>query len=765
MKFKRLVSLLLCFALCSGLLLLTAGCGEKRAAEQAFTPLEKYDRISTTCVAENDRYSLIWNAERKCVILYDKVMDYEWSYIPEKALNTSYDYSLEEKGATATIRPQVKSPIIVHYYNTGNFQEDETNAFAMSIDKGKYTVTPTENGLIMTCYFLDRELTVPVEFTLTDKGVDVSVDPTKIEENELYNVYAITLAPFFCSVSNDNINNDDYYLFTPSGSGAIVRPDVDNTKDAAVEITEEVYGKDLNITKFEEKTLTETIRMPVFGAVNGDKGVCAIIKDGAGAANISTTIGQKFTGYSYVSPEFLIRGYQEVVQKLFTSTIVKTKLYADAFTADKICVGFYPLYDEDASYVGMANTYRDYLTEKGALKAEKSNDSLVNIKLVGGIETTEFHFGIPSDAMLVATTVKQAQNIIKDLKERTGLESINANLVGFGKSGNDIGTVAGGYALGKDFGKEADLEKLIEYSKKNGVNLYMNFDMVRFKSSGGGVNTTFGKAESATGSFTELKYNSISMRSPDLTLGSHFLVTRGKFSTVAANINEAAKDWKLGGISLDTLTSLSYSDYTEKEYYSRANFEEQASAILNKFSENGFNVAGSDANAFAAACCTHVYDVPTQSSKYRSFTYDVPFYQLVFKGSVSMSGSSINLSNNERVNFLKAVESGLGLTYTLVGQYNTNLITSAQNVFYGSMYWDETIGLGVRDDIVETVAEYKAYFDSVNGAKIVDHKIITEDVRLTTFDNGVKVYVNYGTKDYTEGDITVTALGFQVKGA
>ncbi len=765
MKLKRIISLLLCFALCCGLLLVTVGCSEKRAAEQAFTPLEKYERFDTTCVAENDRYSLIWSAERKCVVLYDKVMDYEWSYVPEEALNTSYDYSIEEEGATATIRPQVKSPIIVHYYNTGDFQTDETNAFAMSIDKGKYTITPTENGLIMTCYFLDRELTVPVEFTLNKNGVDVSVDPTKIEENELYNIYGITVAPFFCSVSNKDANKDDNYLFIPSGSGAIVHPTIDDTREAAVEITETVYGADANLTRFEEKTLTETVRMPVYGAVNGDKGVCAIIKDGAEMAHVVTTIGQKFTGYSYVSTEFHIRGYQEVVQNLFTASIIKTKLYADAFTPDKINVGFYPLYGEDASYVGMAETYRNYLTEEGYLKAEKSNDSLLNIKLVGGIETTEFHFGIPSGAMLVATTVKQAQSIIKDVKEKTGLESINANLIGFGKSGNDVGVVAGGYALGKDFGKEADLEKLVKYSKNNGVNLYMNFDMVRFKSSGGGVNTTFGKAESATGSFTELDYTGLNSRQPDKTLGKYFLVSRTKFSDVAANIEKAAKDWKLTGVSLDTLTSISYSDYAEKEYYARANFDKQTSAILNKFSESGLKVAGSDANSFAAALCTHVYDVPTQSSKYRSFTYDVPFYQIVFKGSVSMSGTSINLSTNEKVNLLKAVESGLGLTYTLVGEYNTNLVSSAQNVFYGSVYWDETIELGVRDSIVKTVADYKDYFNSVNGAKIADHKVITEDVRVTTFDNGVTVYVNYGNRDYTDGDITVAAGGYTVKGA
>ena len=125
----------------------------------------------------------------------------------------------------------------------------------------------------------------------------------------------------------------------------------------------------------------------------------------------------------------------------------------------------------------------------------------------------------------------------------------------------------------------------------------------------------------------------------------------------------------------------------------------------------------------------------------------------------------MNLANNSNKTLLNAYETGCGLTYTLIGEYNTNLITSAQNVFYGSVYWDDTIENGVRDDLQKTVAEYKAYFDKVNGTKIVGHELLTSDVRKTTFDNGITVYVNYGKNDYVEGDLTVAAGGYQVKEA
>ena len=763
-NFKRLFSSAVCLLLCSVILLL-AGCNEQRVAEQPYELPGELDKLQTTCVAENERYSLIWNAEKSCVILFDKVTEYEWSYVPEDSMNDSYDYSVEGAGDSANVHPRIKSPVLVQYFMTSNFQEDETNAFAMSISKDNFTVSAVENGLEMMLYFDDRGFAVPVRFTLNDKGVDVSVDPTKIQENEIYNVYGITLAPFFCSVSNKNASKDDYYLFTPSGSGAIINPVVDNTKDAPVVLSDYVYGQDANVTMFENKANAETIRMPMYGAVNGDKGVCAIIKSGAENAKITTTIAHKLTGYSHVTADFTIRGCQEVVQNLFTATTVKAKLYADAFTPENITVGYYPLYGEDASYVGMAETYRDYLTETGYLKNEKSNDSLLNLKLFGGIETKEFHFGIPSDAMLVATTLDQAYNIIKDVKDRTGLNNINANLIGFGQSGNDIGTVAGNYEIGGDFGDEDDLKKIIKYANANGVNLFMNFDMVRFSKSGGGVSTAFGKADAANGSYTTLNYYSLSLRTKEPTLRSYYLVARTKLSEVATNIKDVAAEWKLPGISLDSLTSISYSDYSEEKYYSRAFFDDQVKGIMSKYNADGYKLAGSDANAFAAAFCSHVYDVPMQSSKHRSYSYDVPAYQIVFKGLVSMSGSSANLSTDDRVNFLKAVESGSGLTYSLIGEYDTNLITSAQNVFYGSVYWDNTIERGARENIEAAVKEYKDLFNKVNGAKIVDHKIINEDVRMTVYDNGTTVYVNYGTEEFVDGDVTVAAQNFTVKGA
>ncbi len=755
----RKVCSFVCIILCLALLLLAAGCGEKTAALLRFNMPEDFDQYKTSCIAENSRYSLIWNAQSERIILYDRIMDCEWSYVPYESLNNSYN----EEGDEATIHPRVESPITVNYYATSTLIDNETNAAAQSINKGTYTMKPISNGVEVTYYFEKFEFAIPVAFVLNEDGVDISIDPNRIEENSEYCISSIVVAPFFCSISNKNAGKDGYYIFYPSGSGTIMYPTY--TGDEGTSSSESVFGEDMNIEKEELLTPTETIRMPVYGVVNKDKGVCAIIKSGAECAYLNTRIGQKLTGYSYVSAEFKIRGYQEAVQTLFTTSVVKTNIYADGFSPDILTVGFYPLYNEEATYANMANVYRNYLKNIGSFSETGSDDRILNLKIIGGIETKKFNFGVPSTAMLTATTVTEAKDMVSELESLTGA-SMNVNLIGFGASGNDIGVVAGDYKLNKVFGSKKDMKSLAKLCEEQGINLYMNFDMVRFSSAGGGLSSAFGKANSTTGSFTTKSYYSVNFRTPNENLRKYYLASRSKFEEIAEKIDKGASKLGLSGVSLDTLTSLVYSDYADRAYYAGANFANQVEDVIDGFREEGYKVAGSDANYFAAANCDHVYDVPTSSSKYRSYSVDVPFYEMVFKGYVSMSGTSLNLATNKNTALLKAVESGSGLQYTLVGQYDTQLITSAQNVFYGSLYWDEAIERGVRTDIVKTVADYKEYFEQVKNAEIINHVVINENVRLTVFDNGVSVYVNYGDSDYAAAQGSVAAGGYLVvKGA
>jgi hypothetical protein len=125
---------------------------------------------------------------------------------------------------------------------------------------------------------------------------------------------------------------------------------------------------------------------------------------------------------------------------------------------------------------------------------------------------------------------------------------------------------------------------------------------------------------------------------------------------------------------------------------------------------------------------------------------------MVFKGYVPMASESINTAISSEEQILKNVEGGVGLSYTLIKNYENEFIEYPGYFFFGSQYSD------VKDSILETYADLKDYYAAINKATIVDHNILDEGFRETVFSNGVKVYVNYT-------DAKVTAPNGETVGA
>lgn len=776
---KKLAKLVLCCAICVVLAVTTAACGESPNPMVAYEK-GSYNKLNNGAIIENSRFALNWNTEDSTLVLFDKQENKSWSYVPFQTLDDSYilencDAELQEiianEEAVNTIEEAVahykknltKHPVIlsafkVFYYEAMTLYDKDAMSHAQSVNKGSYSMKVENNVLTIVYYFDKYEFAIPIQFALTDKGLQVSIDTTNIKEGKDYILHAIELMPFFTSVANDKAGDKNYYLFVPSGSGTIVYPQP--VKDSAIyqsgyNSTEPVYGGDYNVEKEETVTETQAVRLPVFGAVNNDRAMAAIITEGAECASLKTVVGNQLSKYSYVGATFVVRGYQDVIQKLFTSQVKQSKIWTDAYTPTKMSILFTPLYGEDSSYVGIANTYREYLQNKGLLKTTTTDEKLVNVKFYGGMSITKFFAGVPYNSVLAATTVKQATDIIKELEGKTGT-SLNANLIGFGNSGIDIMEIAGGYGLNGNLGSKKDLVALAAACKESGTNLFYNFDMLRYSESGSGISYTYDRAKTANKSYTLNYYTKPHFRTNDKTT-SYVLVGRSHWSEISEKMVKAIGKWQMNGISLDTLSSMLYSDYNKYEHYGAANYDKQTSELINGLKSNGLKFASSEANAFAAALSDQIYDAPTNSSKYRFFGEDVPFYQMVFKGYVPMSGTSLNMSVNKNEQFLKCVESGIGLTYSLIGTYSNEYISSHENVFYGSVYADN------KDEIVAKAEEYKAIFESVNGQTITTSEIVADDVHKTVFANGVVIYVNYSNSDYETADGIVTAGGYLVK--
>lgn len=714
------------------LMLTLGGCGPQNAQKTWYDFGAEFFCEYPGIVAENDKFALQWNLDSASVSLIDKNTGKTYSNIPEDA---------EEN----TTHPQVYAPIYVGYIETDTLNTNSANAKTASVSKATYSSEKIENGIKVTYYFTDIAVSVPVNYILREDSLLVTIDPAQIGEDETL-IYNISILPFFCSVNN-SAEREENYLFVPSGSGALVYPKVLGSGITSL-ITEQVYGYDAQLTNYTD-AYKEKISLPVYGAKNGDSAICTIIENSAETAEITTNIGSSTYGYSAVYSSFYIRGSEISTATYLSGWSSKKTLFCEGKVEEEIRVGFYPLLEGKNDYSGMAECYRNYLINNQGLE-KKKNDTLLNAKIIGGVLKKKFVLGIPYNGLSVLTDFNEVNEISAELSQISS-KSININLTGFGESGVTISKPVSGADYNSKFGS---IKKLKNNDK---LSFYFNFDLFRFSKSGSGINKIFGIARTPIGGRSAHKYQNVYYSEAAGTEVYRY-IRRSKLYDLADKVNKNVSKWNIDGVSLDTLTSESYSDYYESKYYAKANSANQANEIINKFTANDLKIAATDANDYAAVKADIIYDVPTRSSKYQVYDQDVPFYSMVFKGYIPMAVNAVNLCEDTTVTFLKAVETGIGLNYTLIANYDKDLVSAKDNSYFNSLYSD------VKDNIKNDVDRYTGLFDNIANVKINKHYILNSDVRTTEYENGITVYVNYGETEAQTSAGLVGAKDFLIVG-
>lgn len=681
-------------------------------------------------ITENENFELWWIASTCTVDLIEKATGNRWGIVPEDG----------EDGATADnplgivmTSSEAASSLVLEVLNASNYQRTFVRSNTSAVENGFVVAKELEDGsgISVNYYFEDVDIMVPLDYVLREDSVAITLDPKKIQEGDSFTVVAARIAPYFCSVPNDQ---DDAYLFMPSGSGALV--DNETLSSAGTEYIAQVYGFDAVMSRENLITAEKEVRLPVFGAKNGNLASCAIIETATESAEIGVKSGSSVIKHSGIWAGYQLRSYSDNYRQTINNGKSREQVYAHSMSETAMTVGYYPLSGDNANYSGMADTYRNYLKKQGSLTTT-ADESELNLTFVGGVMVDQSFFGVPYRELVAATTLDEAKTIIGELSSKTGAD-MSAKLVGFGSSGVEYNSYGGGFNINKKLGTVKNLSSLADDCGKNNVDLYFDFDLVKLKNSSSGFSTFFDTAYSPVLKVAKAyKYNAAS-RSYETETGYN-LLTRSLLKEGAEKLLKKTSSWNLPGVSLEALTSTAWSDYSTgtTEYYGKGKMAADVTEIIKMISNDGHKIAAYDANAYAAVAADIIYDVPTSSSLERIFITDVPFYQMVFKGHVSMSSSSVNLAANQTNQILKCVESGIGLGYTVIANYYNEFIDYNGYYFFGSLYSD------IGDSIVSTYNSLKDYYSAINGAEIVSHTIFESGLRETVFDNGVKAYVNY----------------------
>lgn len=95
------------------------------------------------------------------------------------------------------------------------------------------------------------------------------------------------------------------------------------------------------------------------------------------------------------------------------------------------------------------------------------------------------------------------------------------------------------------------------------------------------------------------------------------------------------------------------------------------------------------------------------------------------------------------------------------------MVMEADNFSLSDTPLENHFSLNFKDwesKIYEVYGQVNDALKNVKGAAIVSHHVEAEGVYCTSYDNGVKIYVNYNNEDYvTEEGVSVPAGGYAVE--
>ena len=151
-------------------------------------------------------------------------------------------------------------------------------------------------------------------------------------------------------------------------------------------------------------------------------------------------------------------------------------------------------------------------------------------------------------------------------------------------------------------------------------------------------------------------------------------------------------------------------------------------------------------------------DMPTRSTEYTVFDYDVPFLQLVLDGCASYSTEPLNYQTQKDTSelLLKCIETRSNPKFYVMEEEMDALYYALYADYYSINYgqW--------ADRIAQIYSEYAAFASKVKDSNMASHETMAEKLVKVTYENGVTVYVNYGDKTVSADGKEVAAHSYLV---
>ena len=516
-------------------------------------------------------------------------------------------------------------------------------------------------------------------------GVQFSVPAASIVESRPgFRLQSIWFFPF---LEASRSSGHDGYIFLPDGCGVLLS--LEHPTLATQPFDKRVYGPDPGMMEtvpagsgwiLPEKQ----VLMPVYGVANpaGEKGFLAIVTSGDAYAKMYASPASVITPYNWVGVRFLYRqSYRKLLDKKGTGITVSQEKRND-FDAS---VRYVFLTGEQASWVGMAKAYREFLQRQGVLtplpeKAEGTTPLHLDFLMA------ENRSRMLGRELIPMTTLYDVHSMLHALQQQ-GISEVVAVLKGYTKggwSGSSPSHLPFEPAILGD-GVSDPVGHFLE-NVPPGTRVFFHVDYARVYPDGKGYRTA------------DLAMN----------VSNQFLTTGGwpgpdtgedRFLPAARALEwmqreaESFSRWGIDHLAVDTLGNVLYSSWG-KQPFSRKQTLETWQSI-----PGSLTTAFSNPAAYLWKQSALILDVDSDSSGYLlgwspgSGSMTVPFLQLVLKGSIDMFSPFANFFADLQGELLWLVATGVYPSFVLTQRDPVNLSRTAHEWVYSSQFavWEPFI--------------------------------------------------------------------------
>lgn len=593
---------------------------------------------------------------------------------------------------------------------------------------------------------------ITVEYKLNENGFTATVLRNEISsESTSFKLTDIQLLPYFSCEEQASKG----WMLVPDGSGAIINL----SEKSDVNYTQNIYGIDTAIEQDRSSAVIQSAGLPVFAMNTLDKAFLAIIDSAEAVASVKAEVyGQKFL-QSRIFASFNCKAVDTSNAGALRSQN-DLNLYAKDYVSKDYAVR-YILTSGETTYSDMAGYCREYLIEKGILQENNKEYSPLYMD-VTGYETIDSSFmGISVDKKIMFSDLKGINTALDTLKD-SGITDVSIRLRAYSNGGIFSG-VQNGLKIDSKVGSEKELKSLSERLKENGGLLYLENSISTVFNTGNGF-------KKMTHAARGLKKTVIKGIDYDLVAGTvaeanytYLLTSPVYYKSLTDNFIDSFSK-KVGeianyGYSRSDFGSKLWSDFNENCQVDRCMSAHLADTAIVSAKEKFASVMTDGSNLYALKNSDVILNMPLGSSKFSCESFQIPFYQMVIHGYKDYAGSAINISQDSQTAFLQSIESGAGLYFSVYTNEKVFLKETSMGSFtYPTLFSD------LSDVMIEYHKEFRELFGDLYAQTITEHICVTDKVRVTVYENGKSIAVNYGNTDAVYNGVTIPKCGYAVVG-